>query len=68
MTEDIKARLAGLTEEDLLDLLGAVSDEVKRRNELVDFGIPDVRGQTPQQNLSMVLEALADIAAGGVRE
>lgn len=61
MTADIKERLRGLAEGDLLDLLDAVSEEVKRRNDLTGLGIPDVRAQTPQQNVVMVLEALADL-------
>jgi len=65
MLEDVKARLLELTDDDLFELLDAVSEEVKRRNGLLGGPtIPDIRGQTPEANLKMVLEALGEL---GVR-
>lgn len=55
---DIKAKLQGLSDDDLFNLLDAVSEEVKRRNNLIGPSIPDVRNQSVDQNVKMVMDAL----------
>ena len=59
-------RLAGhglrhMPDDALLEALDAVSDELKRRNDLTGLGVEDVRSQTPQQNVEMVLRALGEL-------
>lgn len=61
--DDLRTRLQGMQDEELMELLDAVSEEVKRRNDLTGLGIPDVRSQSVEQNVAMVLEALADMGA-----
>lgn len=61
MTEEMKAKLVGLSDDDLFSLLDAVSEEVKRRNNLAGPSIPDIRTQSVDQNVKMVLEALAGL-------
>lgn len=55
-----KPELREMSDLELLDLLDAVSEEVKRRNAGLGPDV-DVRGQTVQQNVAMVLGALADL-------
>lgn len=64
MDEDIRARLREMPEAELLDLLDAVSDEVRRRNEIGADPEDDVRLKSPEQNLATVLQALAELGAG----
>ena len=58
---DLKAKLEGLTDDDLFALLDAVSEEVKRRNNLSGPSIPDIRAQSIEQNVKMVADALSSL-------
>ena len=56
-----KENLLKLSDEDLFDVLEAVSDEVKRRNGLSGLGIKDVRENTVEENVKLIIGAINDL-------
>ena len=57
--DEIKSKLRSMSDEHVLSLLDAVSDEVKRRNTILGPPIADVRKEALSKGLLDLLEALA---------
>ena len=58
LPHDFRDKLTRLSDEDVMDILEATSDEVKRRNNLTGVGLGDVRNNSVEQNLKILLDAL----------
>ena len=56
----IKKKIQEISDEDLFELLDCASEELKRRNGLIMPGVTDIRNQSPQANLKMVIDALSN--------
>lgn len=59
MLSDLREKIQGLSDDELFSVLDCVSEEVKRRNNIMGPSIPDIRAQSPEENVKMVIEALA---------
>lgn len=53
--------LKELSDDDLFELLDATSEEVKRRNGMMGPSVSDIRSNTVEQNVGLVLQALANV-------
>jgi hypothetical protein len=58
---NIRAKLREVPDPELLDLLDAVSEELKRRNEILGPSVSEVKTKTPEENLKTLLTALAEL-------
>lgn len=61
---DIDAVLAGmkdLSDDDLFKVLDGASEEMKRRNGLLGPSISNIKNNSVEQNVSLVLDALAGV-------
>ena len=58
MVKDVKDSLPKLSDEDVFELLDAVSEEVKRRNSLLGPTVSDVRNAPVEQTAENFIEAL----------
>lgn len=54
-------KLQKLSDEDVMDILDAVSNEVKRRTNVRFPNMEDIRGNSVEQNLKIVLDALKNV-------
>ena len=59
--ESLKASLQTLGDSDLFKILDAVSEEVKRRNQLMGPPISNIRNKPVEQNVKDFLTCLADL-------
>ncbi len=59
--QDVIEGLTDLEDDGVFKLLDAVSEEVKRRNGLLGPSVSDVRSNTAEKNVGLMLEALASI-------
>ena len=60
MIQEVKDGIQDITDDELFLVLECVSNELKRRNNiLAGPSIKDIRNQSPEQNLKMVLDALS---------
>jgi hypothetical protein len=59
--ETVKNELKSLSDDDLFTLLDAVSEEVKRRNEILSPSISDIRKNSVEDNVKNVLVALGEL-------
>ena len=57
----VKLEIKSISDNELFDVLDCASEELKRRNGLLAPGINDTLNQSPQVNLKMVIEALANL-------
>lgn len=60
---EIKLIVKDISDDELFELLECASDELKRRNGLLIPGVSDIRSQSPEANLKLVMEALAKMGA-----
>ena len=56
---EIKSIVKDISDDELFELLECASDELKRRNGLLIPGVSEIRKQSPEANLTMLIEALA---------
>ncbi len=61
MIKEVKDSLSKLSDEDVFELLDAVSEEVKRRNSLLGPSISDVRNAPIEQTAENFIEALRNL-------
>ena len=59
--ESLKESLQTLGDTDLFKVLDAVSEEVKRRNQLMGPSVSDIRNKPVEQNVKNFLTCLADL-------
>lgn len=59
--ESLKESLQTLSDTDLFKILDVVSEEVKRRNQLISPPISDIRNKPVEQNVKDFLTCLADL-------
>ena len=60
MIQEIQEKIENITDDELFLILECVSNEVKRRNKIMAGpSVRDLRNNTPEQNLKLVLDALA---------
>lgn len=57
----IVADLKSLSDDDLFALLDGASEEVKRRNGFLGPSVSQVRSNSVEENVKMVVEALANV-------
>lgn len=57
----VKLEINSISDNELFDVLDCASEELKRRNGLLAPSIHDTVNQSPQANLKMVIEALANL-------
>jgi len=57
----IVADLKSLSDDDLFMLLDGASEEVKRRNGFLGPSVSQVRSNSVEENVKMVVEALANV-------
>jgi hypothetical protein len=60
-----KESIEQLSDSDLFDLLNLVSEELKRRNEILSPSIIDIKQKTPEENVRSVLSALSSFFDNG---
>lgn len=53
-----KDKLTKLSDEDVMDILEAASEEVKRRSGISGLGIGDIRNNSVENNLKILLDSL----------
>jgi len=58
---EVLAELKGLSDDDLFKILDGASEEMKRRNGLLGPSIGNIKNNSVEQNVSLVLEALAGV-------
>lgn len=57
----VVAELRDLSDDDLFKVLDGASEEMKRRNGLLGPSISNIKNNSVEQNVSLVLEALANV-------
>jgi hypothetical protein len=60
---EIKSIVKSISDDELFELLECASDELKRRNGLLVPGMADIRKQSPEANVAMLIEALSKMGA-----
>ncbi len=61
MIQEIRERLKGLSDDEVLELLDTVSDEVKRRNRLMGAADPSLDKDAIRSGMQTVLDALVKV-------
>lgn len=57
----VLAELKDLSDDDLFKILDGASEEMKRRNGLLGPSISNIKNNSVEQNVSLVLDALAGV-------
>jgi hypothetical protein len=59
----VLSELKSLSDDDLFKILDGASEEMKRRNGLLGPSIGNIKNNTVEQNVGLVLDALAGLRA-----
>jgi len=56
--ESLKANMSIIPDDELLDIVNVASAEVKKRAGLESIGIPDIKNNSVEENLRVLVDAL----------